>query len=245
LWGYRNDVRPGPVLAGRLSGRGAAGITAVAAALLAAAGVLAGAGRAAAQPAVLYAAVTATGSGDCSDAADACTLSTALGDVAVGGVIELVTPGGTAHYLGNWTISTPGTSAGAPVTVEAAPGLPSQPALDGNNGSSDGCSTASCALAVLTVPGGEYVALSGITIADANNMSAFPGGGLENAGTVTITGCTFTGNQADTGGGAIDAGDGGGIGTGTGTVVVTNSTFSGNSSSEGGRSATASTAAGR
>ena len=99
-------------------------VTAAAGASVLAAGMtVAGAGPAAATPAVLYAAPTATGAGDCSDAADACTLSTALGQVTAGETIELVTPGGTAHYVGNWSVGTAGTSAGAPVTIEAAAGL--------------------------------------------------------------------------------------------------------------------------
>jgi hypothetical protein len=201
----------------------------VAAAVLAA-GVLAGTGRAAAQPAVLYAAVTATGTGDCSDAADACTLSTALGGLAAGVVVELVTPGGTGHYVGNWTVFAPDASASAPVTIEAAPGLPSQPVLDGNSGASSDCSTASCNGPVLTVRSGQFVALSGITITGGNNTSSGEGGGLDNTATLTITGCTFTGNNAFDGG-AIDNGDGSGR---AGTVTVTQSTFSSNTGTEGG-----------
>lgn len=60
--------------------------------VLAAGMVVAGAGPAAATPTVLYAAPAATGTGDCSDAADACAMDTALGQVAAGGTIELVTP---------------------------------------------------------------------------------------------------------------------------------------------------------
>jgi hypothetical protein len=119
----------------RVTRRAAAGITAVATAVLAGAGMLAGAGPAAAQPTVLYATVTAAGSGDCSDAADACTLSTALGEAAAGGVIELVTPGGdsaVSRYVGNWAVSTPGTSAGQAVTIEEAPGLAGEPVLEGD-----------------------------------------------------------------------------------------------------------------
>jgi uncharacterized repeat protein (TIGR01451 family) len=154
--------------------------------------------------------------------------------VGAGGTIELVTPGGTAHYVGNWSVGTPGTSASAPVTIEAAPGLASQPVLDGNDGASSGCSTASCAGPVLSVPGGEYMALAAITIADANNTSTFTGGGLDNSGSVTITGSTFTGNTTSGGGGAIDNGDGFNGRPGTGTVTVTGSTFTGNSASGGG-----------
>jgi predicted outer membrane repeat protein len=198
-------------------------------AVAAAGTVAAGAGPAAAAPAVLYAAAAAAGTGDCSAAADACTLTTALTDAQPGGTIELVTPGGTAHYVGNWTVGTPGTSATAPVTIAAAPGLASQPVLDGNNGNSTGCSTASCNGPVLTVPANEYVALSAVTIANGNNTTTgFGGGGLDNAGTVTITGSTFTGNTASDGG-AIDSGDFGG-----GSVTVTASTFTGNTAGDGG-----------
>jgi len=189
---------------------------------------------------VLYAAVTATGTGDCSAAANACTLTTALANVQPGGTIELVTPGGNtaaSRYVGNWTVSTTGTSATAPVTIKAAPGLASQPVLDGdgpNAPSGETCSTTSCAGPVLTVPANEFVALSAITIADGNNTSTFTatGGGLNNAGTVTITGSTFTGNRASSGG-AIATGDGAGLG-GTGSVTVTGSTFTGNSAFDGG-----------
>jgi uncharacterized repeat protein (TIGR01451 family) len=191
---------------------------------------------AAAAPAVLYAAPAAAGTGDCSTTANACTLTTALADVGPGGTIELVTPGSTAHYLGNWTVATTGTSAAAPVMIQPAPGLASQPVLDGNRGNSGGCTTASCAGPVLAVGQNEYVALSGIAIIDANNPlsttggSGGSGGGLDNSGTVTITGSTFSGNTAGFSGGAISNGlgtqDGG---TGTGSVTVTDTTFTGNS----------------
>ena len=189
---------------------------------------------------VLYAAVAATGAGSCLDAADACTLDTALGQVAPGGTINLTTPGddtAASRYVGNWTINTNGTSASAPVTIEAVAGLSSPPVLDGNGPnapSGETCSTTSCAGPVLTVPSGEYVDLSGLTIANGNNTTTFPGagGGLDNAGTVTITGSAFTGNTAR-GGGAIASGINFGSG-GTGSVTVTDSTFTGNSAGVGG-----------
>jgi hypothetical protein len=81
---------------------------------------------------------------------------------------------------------------------------------------------------VLTVPAGEYVALAGITITDGNNTSTNTGGGLNNSGTVTITGSTFTGNTTGDDGGAIDNADGNHGGPGTGSVTVTASTFTGN-----------------
>lgn len=178
--------------------------------------VAAGAGPAAAAPAVLYAASAAAGTGDCSTAANACTLATALGDVAPDGAIELVTPGADApasHYVGNWTISTAGTSASATVTIEAAPGLASPPILDGNE-----------TAGVLTVPAGEYVALSGLTIT-GGKAGVLNGGGLNNSGTATVTDCTFTGDSAALGG-AIDNGDG--LFGGTGSLTVTDSTFTDN-----------------
>jgi hypothetical protein len=203
-------------------------------AVAAAGTVAATASPAAAAPAVLYAAPAAAGTGDCSTTANACTLTTALGQVAPGGTIQLVTPGSTAHYVGNWSVGTTGTTATARVTIEAAPGLASQPVLDGNNGASTGCSTAACDGPVLTVPANEYVALTGITIANGDNTAgSFPvGGGLENAGTVTITGSTFTGNTATWDGGAIDNADG--ANTMGGSVTVTASTFTGNTARVGG-----------
>jgi hypothetical protein len=122
---------PGAVAAGK--GRGTLTRACLALGVLAAAAagtVAAGAGPAEAAPAVLYAAPAAAGTGDCFTAATACTLSTALTDVAPGGTIELITPGGTAHYVGNWAVGTTGTTAAAPVTIKAAPGA-GQPASTG------------------------------------------------------------------------------------------------------------------
>ena len=88
---------PGAAAAGK--GRGGLTRAGLALGVLAAAAagtVLAGAGPAAAAPAVLYAASTAAGTGDCSTAATACTLTTALTDVQPGGTIDLITPGAGA-----------------------------------------------------------------------------------------------------------------------------------------------------
>ena len=150
----------------------------------------------------LYA--SATGTGDCSTSANACTLSTALGEVAAGGTIDLVTPGTTAHYDGNFTVGTTDTSASAPVTIQAAPGV-TDPTLDGTNSGT-----------VLTINSGVYVDLSGITITGGNTAS---GGGIFNSGTVTVTDSTISGNTAFAQGGGINN---------TGTVTVTGSTISGN-----------------
>ena len=196
------------------------------------AGLLAGAPAAAAAGPV-YAAVTAAGTGSCADPADACTLSTALGQVTPGGVVQLITPGNSARYVGNWAVSTAGTSVSAPVTIEPLPGLSSEPILDGGgfDPPPGTCSTASCSGPVLTVPAGEDVALAGVTIADAYTTGP-TGGGLSAAGTVTVTGATFSHNHGGDGG-AIDSGDGY-YGGGTGTVTVTGSTFTGNTAGGGG-----------
>src|SRR5262249_7874435 len=92
--------------------------------------------------------------------------------------------------------------------------------------------TAACDGPVLTVPAGEYLALTGITIANGNNTAGgFPmGGGLDNAGTVTITGSTFTGNSATWDGGAIDNADN----QGNGPVTVTSCTLTGSTVKVGG-----------
>jgi predicted outer membrane repeat protein len=91
------------------------------------------------------------------------------------------------------------------------------------------------------------VSISGLTIANGNNTD---GGGIDNAGTLTVTNDIFSGNSASGNGGGIyssgaltvqdctfsgnSATNGGGIDVNTGTVTVTNSTFSGNSASSGG-----------
>jgi predicted outer membrane repeat protein len=131
--------------------------------------------------------------------ANECSLAQALSLATPGSTINLATPGGTAHYVGNWTISTSGTTATTPVTIEPAPGLASQPVLDGGGSSGPGGP-------VLTVQAGQFVALSGITITNADDTGGSEGGGLENGGTVTITGSTFTGNTAFEGGAIYSAG---------------------------------------
>jgi len=95
--------------------------------------------------------------------------------------------------------------------------------------------------------------LEGVTVANGGSGGIVAGGGIYNAGTLSITNSTFSGNSAGIGGGGIrniggtltvtnstfsgnSAGTsaGGGIYQSTGTATVTNSTFSGNSSGFGG-----------
>ncbi len=195
---------------------------------------------------ILYAAApSALGLGDCADAADACTLPTALGEVGAGGTIELVTSAtdsasgilatGTA-YPGNLRVATTETSATSRVTIE--PYGTTTPVLDGaDNGT------------VLTVNSGVYLDVSSVTIQNSNG--AF-GGGIDNSGTLTVTDSTLSGNIADYGGGIFDHpggmvtvtdstlsgnsapdAQGGGIFNQEGTVNVTDSTLSGNSATYG------------
>ena len=177
----------------------------VAAACLVGSGVAALPASAQVSGQTLYA--SATGTGDCSTSTNACSLSTALGEVTAGGTIDLVTPGAGADYDGNFTVAT-GTST-SPVTVQAGPGV-TDPTLDANNNGT-----------VLTIDSGAYVDLSGITITGGS------GSGIYNTtGTVTVTDSTISGNSADLGGA------GGGIFSGGGTVTVTDSTISGNTASD-------------
>jgi hypothetical protein len=72
---------------------------------------------------------------------------------------------------------------------------------------------------IFTVASGATVAFSGLTI--SNGLAS--GGGIYNAGTLTVSGCTLSGNST----GPDDGGSGGGI-FNAGTATVTASTFSGN-----------------
>ena len=88
----------------------------------------------------------------------------------------LATPGGSgtgeADYVGNWTVSTSGTSASAPLTIEPASGV-ANPTLDGNGGSSSSpCSTSACDGPVLTISSQAFVDIDGVTFQNADNTSA-------------------------------------------------------------------------
>jgi hypothetical protein len=54
------------------------------------------------------------------------------------------------------------------------------------------------------------------------------GGGIDNSGTVMVTGSTFSGNRAVGGSGFVPGSSSGGGIANSGTVTVTGSTFSGN-----------------
>jgi hypothetical protein len=168
-------------------------------------------GPAAATGTTLYAGATMSATGSACSLVSPCSLSTALAQVTAGGIVALVTAGTTAHYDGGFSVSTAGTSAIAPVTIEPAPGV-SGPILDGGGGST-----------VLSVPLGIYVDLSGVSI---QNGHAGQGGGIYNRGQLVITSSTISGNSG---------GQGGGIYNNSGTVTVTGSTISGNTAPGGGQ----------
>jgi hypothetical protein len=105
----------------------------------------------------------------------------------------------------------------------------------------------------MVVNGGATLALLNLTISNNIGEDTFPGvsapysgGGVFNAGTLTISNSTFTGNNAIFSGGGVDnfhgtltisnstffgnsAMYGGGVGSSGGTVTISNSTFSTNS----------------
>jgi hypothetical protein len=109
--------------------------------------------------------------------------------------------------------------------------------ISGNNGVSDRN------FHILSVATGGNLAISGVTFSGAKTTGA--GGAIENAGTLTVSGSTITGNSANDGGGITNWGTltvinttisgntsitqaGGGIQNSSGSLTVTNSTISGN-----------------
>jgi CSLREA domain-containing protein len=98
---------------------------------------------------------------------------------------------------------------------------------------------------IVLVTAGDTVVLSGLKISNGN-VPGSGGAGISNSGTLTVTGCTVSGNSASFGGGIYNGGtltvtgstvsgnsavlEGGGIFNGFGhTLTVTGSTVSGNS----------------
>jgi hypothetical protein len=147
-----------------------------------------------------------------------CSLTEALALVSSGEDVALATSGvmGTpsTYYVGNFTLSTAGTSAVAPVTIEPASGV-SNPVLNGNAGSSDGCPTTACDGSVLTVGTGVYATVSGLTIENGDTApggsgsgplgdggNGGDGGGVYNSGSLSLTDDTVSGNTTGSGGAA-------------------------------------------
>jgi hypothetical protein len=140
-------------------------------------------------------------------------------------LIELATPGTTAHYLGNWTADLTKSTSAQPMLIQPAPGLAAAPVLDGNDGSVINCTTISCADAILTASGTGFLNVTGFTMTHGNNSASAAGGAIDNVdSSVSVSGMSFVSNAATIDGGAIDNADGG-----TGTLSVTGSTFTSNS----------------
>ena len=154
-----------------------------------------------------------------------CTLTEALSRAVFGSTVALATPGRSRRYVGNWAVSTQGTTSSAPLTIEPAQGV-TRPTLDGNQGQSTGCRTKTCDGPVLNIGSKVHLDLVGVTIQNANNLSSGLGGAVENirGGTLSVSHSTFLRNYASDDGGAIDNADIGG----TGSLSVSHSTFSGN-----------------
>src|SRR5262249_41173080 len=74
---------------------------------------------------------------------------------------------------------------------------------------------------IFSIKGGATAAISGLTI--SNGFTGNAGGGITNAGTLTLTDCTITGNKANY--------DGGGI-YNSGTLTLTDCTVTGNKSTQ-------------
>jgi hypothetical protein len=123
----------------------------------------------------------------------------------VAGTIDLLSP--LPDLNAGITLQGPGASS---LTVERAAG-------------------ASSAFAILGVEAGQSASLSGLTIANGN------GGGISNdGGTLTVSGCTISGNSA-TGVTSLATTSGGGIfNAASGTLEVDHSTVAGNSADSGG-----------
>ncbi len=151
---------------------------------------------------------------------DGCSLAEAFSQAAAGDSVLLTTAGSAMHYVGTWTLSTSGTSAALPVTIEPAAGVDA-PVLDGNNSGR-----------ILDLTAGVSVTITGLTF--ANGQSPTSGGAIDTGdgtagGTVVVSDSTFTGNVADAGGAIANGNDGG-----DGTLVVSGSTFSGNGGNDNG-----------
>ncbi|HTW10852.1 MAG TPA: choice-of-anchor Q domain-containing protein [Acidimicrobiales bacterium] len=147
--------------------------------------------------------------------ASRCDLSEALELAASGDTVALATPG---PYRGNWTIVTPRTNPDVPVVIEPARGV-SNPVLTGSGA------------AVLGVGPNSYVDLKGVTIKAADNTTDGDGGAVNNAGYLSVSGCSFTKDQAAKSNLNLEAditsvyGAGGAI-YNTGTLTVSGSSFS-------------------
>ena len=205
-----------------------------------------------------FAAPSSAGLGNCSDAANACTITTAIAASADGDTIRLAA--GTYQNGSTISISLAGT-----LTLDAAGAAV---VLDGQSSYrvlSIGA-TSTVNLLGVTVKNGVFTGTAGTDQAGAPGVNggaggAASGGAITNAGTLTIVDSTITTSSAvggaggaggDDSGGAAGIGGAGGIAQGggiynTGTLNVAHSTITGNAATggaggNGGVSSTLSTA---
>ncbi|HEV8064540.1 MAG TPA: choice-of-anchor Q domain-containing protein, partial [Acidimicrobiales bacterium] len=213
-------------------------------------------------PLYAYALGTAKSPASCpatSVSAKQCTLAEALALAHAGGSVLLATSGKTDPYYGNFTVKASGTTAKLPVSIDPASGV-AAPTINGDSSNKVLCPTASCEGSVLTVGAGVYADLRSVTITGGDDDEVHGGGGVDDLGSLTMTGDTISGCTGQVGGGvavgkganlvvksshfandsatyfggAIDSGSVIGHTTGAGTVTVTKSTFTGDKAPRGG-----------
>ncbi len=193
----------------------------------------------------------------------ATTVSIANGDVASLAAAFVAANGGSPQVLslasgGDYVLTT-AIYDQLNVNYSGLPELTGNVTIQGNGATIERSSaTGTPAFGVLDVGPGGSLKLDNVTITGGNNTTYYQsGGGIYNAGTLTVTNSTITGNTAPGAGGGIYNSygtltvtgttisnntspstavnsAGGGIGNAGGTATVTNSTITGNSASYGG-----------
>jgi hypothetical protein len=156
------------------------------------------------------------------DAGKACDKFTI--SFSVTGTIDLQSP--LPHLNNSITIQGPGTSS---ITVERAAGVsfpmrvPMIVVDTGQTATIAGLTIANADNGAIDNVSGATLTISNCVVANNASTPGGFGGGVNNNGSLTISGCTFSGNSAEEGGGIFNSG----------TLTVTGSTLSGNSSVAG------------
>jgi outer membrane protein assembly factor BamB len=139
-------------------------------------------------------------------ASEQCTLTQALLNVTAGGDVLLATSGKSGPYYGNFAVRTAGTTAALPVTIEPAAGV-TAPVINSDASGAVPCPTGACEGAPLTIAAGVFAQVQSLTITDGDDKDPNGGGGIEDFGTLGLTGATISDCQAQVGG-AIAVGNG-------------------------------------
>src|SRR5437667_442008 len=142
----------------------------------------------------------------------ACVVGTGTSASCTEAALDACLPGG-GSFAGTVTFACGGA---ATITVTSAKTISADTTIDG--GSVITISGSGNAVGVLSVNSGVTFTVENLTVTNGHTRGA-----ITNGGTLTVTNCTFSGNSATSGGGAISGGG-----------TVTNSTFSGNSATLGG-----------